>query len=126
MSHREAMRTWRIPFCDGAISVEAETEEAARQEAIMQITTARIRVWVGWILIDLSSGTVAIKAENEQAGREQAISEIKTAKIRVLKYWIVDLGSFYVEAVDEDEAYEEAKKQIKEGDIEISQIFEND
>jgi uncharacterized protein YdcH (DUF465 family) len=120
------MRDWRVDLFDGTVTVEADTEEAARQAAIRQITTAKIRVWDGWTVIDVPSGSIAVKAENEETARQQAISQIKTATIRVLKCWTVDLGSLSVAAVDGYEAFEEAMKQIKEGDIEIDQIFEEE
>lgn len=121
------MRDWRIESSLGSLTVEADTEEAARQEAIVQIQEAAVRVWHGWTVIDLPSGSVAIRADTEENARQEAIRQITNASVRRLKYWIVDLGSFVVEAADENEAYTEARKRIDAADdIEIDQIFENE
>jgi hypothetical protein len=84
--------------------------------------------------IELPSGKrFTIEADTKEAARkeatrciESAFDEIKAAKIKLLRSWTVDLGSFHVEAADEREAYEEAKKQIEEGDVEVDTIFKDE
>ena len=41
-----------------------------------------------------------------------------------LHTYCVDLGSFFVEAKDEEDACNQAVERIKEGDVEIDQIID--
>ena len=105
------MTDWRIYCPFGTLCVQAETEQAAREEAICQVTAARIRVWQGWIVIDLASQSVAVEADTKEAAREEAIRQITTSSVGQLKLWRVETDDcFFVEAETKEQAYEEAKK----------------
>jgi hypothetical protein len=125
------MSTWRIDCSIASLTVEADTEAAARQEAIRQVTTATIRVWQGWTVIDLPSQSIAVKADTEGAAREEAVRQIANAVVKPMKNWRVETSDcFFVEAATEEEAYKSARTimatKLIEDEYEICDVYEEE